>query len=227
MPELYGRSPDGTNRKIRELYGLAGGTNRKLRELWGRDGEGFNRKVFVGGIPITLGNMIEEEAFEGYVWSKGRSITNGNIHSYVRVGGDDMDAYAGMHFALILPSELSAVYPSGTPIFRIVGTLHFDTTEADRMDYATVRFGLRTIDDHLFPSSYESVDLPLHTLGYTSINLTVSNKRYLTDSPVDRCYIDIHIDGVYGSEINEGVSIDLSLDSFTFTPTGQQLVYSS
>lgn len=49
MPELRGKSADGANRKLRELWAKDNsGTNRKLKELWAKSADGANRKIFSG-----------------------------------------------------------------------------------------------------------------------------------------------------------------------------------
>lgn len=49
MPELWAKSADGVNRKLRELWEKDNsGINRKQKELWAKDGSGVNRKIFSG-----------------------------------------------------------------------------------------------------------------------------------------------------------------------------------
>lgn len=51
MPELWEKSQDGVNRKLREKWAKdPNNVKRKLRELWAKDNNGVNRKIFSGGI---------------------------------------------------------------------------------------------------------------------------------------------------------------------------------
>lgn len=51
MPVIYGKSPDGLNRKAKTIWCKPpDSVNHKVKHIWGKDGSGVNQKIFSGAI---------------------------------------------------------------------------------------------------------------------------------------------------------------------------------
>lgn len=118
MPELYGRSPDGTNRKLRELYCLASGANRKLKELYGLSG-GVNRKIFSG---YDCQAAVSNDAYgRSYINSNG----SGNLELYAERAVTPVDHNKSTHIDFYFNEPVT--YTKNQEIVRFNGaTWHSD-----------------------------------------------------------------------------------------------------
>lgn len=181
MPELWGRSSDGVNRKLRELRGLAGGANQKLKELWAVQ-SGVNRRIFRRGIEWTWAFTVSSHV----------SSYNNSAHSIYVVLEYDTDGYSSKDAItytfsepLVLKAGSTIATSGGGAVSKVAkeldinGSLIFAETSGSNYTYTVPSdISVSTIKFYITStysgggSPYASGDITINPSGGTSFLLT-------------------------------------------------------